>query len=49
MNIPLIQSNNPISIPLLNQYPLIKSSSSILSFDSQIELDEFHQMSSIND
>ena len=33
-----------ISVPLLNQYPLIKSTSSIISFDSQIELDEFDQM-----
>jgi hypothetical protein len=33
-----------ISVPLLNQYPLIKSTSSVISFDSQIELDEFNQM-----
>jgi len=36
-----------ISVPLLNQYPLIKSSNSIISFDSQNELDEFNQMTSI--
>jgi len=36
-----------ISVPLLTQYPLIKSSSSIISFDSQIELDEFNQMTSV--
>jgi hypothetical protein len=33
-----------ISVPLLNQYSLIQSSSSIISFDSQIELEEFNQM-----
>jgi hypothetical protein len=33
-----------ISVPLLNQYPLVKSTSSVISFDSQIELEEFNQM-----
>jgi len=33
-----------ISVPLLNQYLLIKSSSSIISFDSQVELDDFNKM-----
>jgi hypothetical protein len=33
-----------ISVPLLNQYPVRKSSSSIISFDSQHELNEFNQM-----
>jgi hypothetical protein len=57
VNIPLIQSHSDmmnekysdmkISVPLLNQYSLIKSSSSIISFDSQIELEEFNQMTSV--
>ncbi|CAF1205708.1 unnamed protein product [Rotaria sordida] len=33
-----------ISVPLLNQYPLIKSTNSMSSFDSQYELDEFNRM-----
>lgn len=37
-----------ISIPYLNTYPLISSASSIISFDSQIELDQFQQMSLLN-
>jgi len=32
-----------ISVPLLNQYP----SNSIISFDSQVEIDEFNKMTSI--
>jgi hypothetical protein len=33
-----------ISVPLLNEYLLIKSASSIISFDSQVELDDFNKM-----
>jgi len=36
-----------ISVPLLNQYSLIKSSSSIISFDSQIELEQFNRMTCV--
>ncbi|CAF3399208.1 unnamed protein product [Rotaria sp. Silwood1] len=33
-----------ISVPLLNHYPLIKSTNSMISFDSQYELEEFNHM-----
>ncbi|CAF3984314.1 unnamed protein product [Adineta steineri] len=36
-----------ISVPSLNQYPLVKSTSSIISFDSQIELEEFNKMTTV--
>ncbi|CAF0886521.1 unnamed protein product [Adineta steineri] len=36
-----------ISVPLLNHYPLVKSTSSIISFDSQIELEEFNKMTTV--
>ena len=38
-----------ISIPLLNQYPQVHGSNSIISFDSQHELEQFHQMIHIPD
>ncbi|CAF3988024.1 unnamed protein product [Rotaria magnacalcarata] len=36
-----------ISVPFLDQYPLVKPATSIVSFDSQNELEEFNQMTSV--
>ena len=36
-----------ISVPFLTQYPVVRSASSVISFDSQNELDQFNQMSSV--
>ncbi|CAF0732958.1 unnamed protein product [Adineta ricciae] len=36
-----------ISVPFLNYHPTVQSSSSIISFDSQIEVDQFNRMTSL--
>lgn len=38
-----------ITVPLLNQYPQVNKSMSTISFDSQDELEQFHQMINISD
>ena len=37
-----------ISVPVLNHYPRMTSSYSNISFDSQLELEQFHQMTNLS-